>query len=166
MIRRPPRSTLMRSSAASDVYKRQPGECPRQTENGLTKPEVTSLSVCVCACIRGWRPNRWTDRHQIWQEGRGSPRECPRQTENGLTKPEVTSWAKNSPKCIRGWRPNRWTDRHQIWQKGRGSPGECPRHTENGLTKPKVTSLSVCVCVYPGLASKPLDRSPPNLAGR
>ena len=30
MIRRPPRSTLSSSSAASDVYKRQQGRCPRQ----------------------------------------------------------------------------------------------------------------------------------------
>src|SRR5665811_1728788 len=40
MIRRPPRSTRVRSSAASDVYKRQLGPPPRQTtlaRHALTK---------------------------------------------------------------------------------------------------------------------------------
>ena len=35
MIRRPPRSTLDRSSAASDVYKRQPLTCPEVPEDVL-----------------------------------------------------------------------------------------------------------------------------------
>ena len=38
MIRRPPRSTLDRSSAASDVYKRQPlGSVARSRQLGLNK---------------------------------------------------------------------------------------------------------------------------------
>ena len=59
MIRRPPRSTLDRSSAASDVYKRQiqvegPDEPPELTEDGemieidgetAVPPEEESLSL-------------------------------------------------------------------------------------------------------------------------
>src|SRR5678810_1396622 len=41
MIRRPPRSTLDRSSAASDVYKRQVCVCVW----------CVCVCVCVCACV-------------------------------------------------------------------------------------------------------------------
>ena len=37
MIRRPPRSTLDRSSAASDVYKRQPMEAPPKATNDVSR---------------------------------------------------------------------------------------------------------------------------------
>ena len=53
MIRRPPRSTLDRSSAASDVYKRQLQDKPDQEEQTLStdvatdqvKPEAVAESV-------------------------------------------------------------------------------------------------------------------------
>src|SRR5659263_697114 len=38
MIRRPPRSTQSRSSAASDVYKRQPLTCPGEPGPGFPCP--------------------------------------------------------------------------------------------------------------------------------
>ena len=49
MIRRPPRSTLDRSSAASDVYKRQMLSWPmRQRMNGLSLPLIVVISfVCT-----------------------------------------------------------------------------------------------------------------------
>src|SRR5678815_131821 len=41
MVRRPPRSTLDRSSAASDVYKRQaPGRVAQLVEQGIENPRV------------------------------------------------------------------------------------------------------------------------------
>ena len=48
------------------------------------------LSVClsVCVCIRGWRPNRWTDRHQTWHEGRGPSGKCFYVTGSDVTQPE------------------------------------------------------------------------------
>ena len=49
MIRRPPRSTLDRSSAASDVYKRQ-NELSMSSDfdvSNITKPEETFLSVRI-----------------------------------------------------------------------------------------------------------------------
>src|SRR5450756_2125233 len=42
MIRRPPRSTQSRSSAASDVYKRQPLVCPPIREGALNRPKKPS----------------------------------------------------------------------------------------------------------------------------
>src|SRR5680860_871596 len=43
MIRRPPRSTQSRSSAASDVYKRQTPRCARRTASGSSTSSRTSL---------------------------------------------------------------------------------------------------------------------------
>src|SRR5678816_1082016 len=65
MIRRPPRSTLDRSSAASDVYKRQRRILARQAEPqqqaravlALTRPECVdpALSVHDRAALDEWR---------------------------------------------------------------------------------------------------------------
>ena len=44
MIRRPPRSTLDRSSAASDVYKRQGGELPDDLAELLRTADVTTIT--------------------------------------------------------------------------------------------------------------------------
>src|SRR5450756_2466088 len=46
MIRRPPRSTQSRSSAASDVYKRQDTECAFTFTSGVN---LTSIQYCVTA---------------------------------------------------------------------------------------------------------------------
>src|SRR5660398_212930 len=43
MIRRPPRSTPLYSSAASDVYKRQGALCPQNVRNGLSKQMLNFL---------------------------------------------------------------------------------------------------------------------------
>src|SRR5450756_3109630 len=57
MIRRPPRSTQSRSSAASDVYKRQPGGCSRATASSITPgmrsttPSPTSWTCTWAACV-------------------------------------------------------------------------------------------------------------------
>ena len=48
MIRRPPRSTQSRSSAASDVYKRQIWECRQSLSTGLK-----SLSKAFCKLVCG-----------------------------------------------------------------------------------------------------------------
>src|SRR5678816_4875441 len=45
MIRRPPRSTLDRSSAASDVYKRQTGSSPRWRISRPPRPTTWSRPV-------------------------------------------------------------------------------------------------------------------------
>src|SRR5680860_42958 len=47
MIRRPPRSTQSRSSAASDVYKRQPAH--RETGEAVTKRQVAFFQQGKCA---------------------------------------------------------------------------------------------------------------------
>ena len=52
MIRRPPRSTLSSSSAASDVYKRQRSLCARKVKSpgrGLPVPRI-ALPWSSCAC--------------------------------------------------------------------------------------------------------------------
>ena len=48
MIRRPPRSTQSRSSAASDVYKRQ-GQAGSKTATPTAKPEVFAIGDVVKA---------------------------------------------------------------------------------------------------------------------
>src|SRR5665811_533020 len=50
MIRRPPRSTRVRSSAASDVYKRQVAGLPPQ---GCWMPNQGSPGPGLCRSIRG-----------------------------------------------------------------------------------------------------------------
>ena len=45
MIRRPPRSTLDRSSAASDVYKRQAEEVFQQTQSSLTGGRSSDVKI-------------------------------------------------------------------------------------------------------------------------
>src|SRR5665254_23603 len=45
MIRRPPRSTRVRSSAASDVYKRQIPGCPRDPRRARHRPPGSLLSL-------------------------------------------------------------------------------------------------------------------------
>eukprot|EP00658_Telonema_sp_P-2_P039493 TRINITY_DN28252_c0_g1_i1.p1 TRINITY_DN28252_c0_g1~~TRINITY_DN28252_c0_g1_i1.p1 ORF type:complete len:122 (+),score=9.22 TRINITY_DN28252_c0_g1_i1:39-404(+) len=80
MIRRPPRSTLSSSSAASDVYKRQtPPQCERgrcavmQASSALVRvrrsflrvlrwPTLTNLSTPLVTTIHYWTMNR-TDTH-------------------------------------------------------------------------------------------------------
>src|SRR5678809_492948 len=59
MIRRPPRSTLDRSSAASDVYKRQPlpGAVP-QRPHGRTSGLVGSLSLWPSVGARAHHADR------------------------------------------------------------------------------------------------------------
>src|SRR5678815_1684921 len=47
MIRRPPRSTLDRSSAASDVYKRQPHILPRSAIGGFPMRLAYLLAACA-----------------------------------------------------------------------------------------------------------------------
>ena len=60
MIRRPPRSTQSRSSAASDVYKRQVqvvGTCVLKIQLGETATESLTI-VCediFCSCILSWQ---------------------------------------------------------------------------------------------------------------
>ena len=50
MIRRPPRSTLDRASAASDVYKRQVlGDVPYGIDNTMKAAYQPQLSAAVCA---------------------------------------------------------------------------------------------------------------------
>ena len=59
------------------------------------------LSVCLCVClyvwvcVQGWRPNEWSDRHQIWHEPRRQPQGWSRGIGNDATKPEMTSQGKN-----------------------------------------------------------------------
>src|SRR5665811_2267040 len=57
MIRRPPRSTRVRSSAASDVYKRQPLMALDQARVDRLQPgvEVAGLGIGVCPGILGHR---------------------------------------------------------------------------------------------------------------
>src|SRR5664280_3450203 len=52
MIRRPPRSTLSSSSAASDVYKRQPFWARREFSLGLSKPGVAGSGDVVSPVIQ------------------------------------------------------------------------------------------------------------------
>ena len=47
MIRRPPRSTLDRSSAASDVYKRQVQDYPGFISNRILMPMINEAVYCV-----------------------------------------------------------------------------------------------------------------------
>src|SRR5665811_425968 len=51
MIRRPPRSTRVRSSAASDVYKRQ--TLIAEGVGGLLVPLTAAYSICDLACDLG-----------------------------------------------------------------------------------------------------------------
>ena len=88
------------------------------------------------------RPNRWSDRHQIWHEGRRPSGKWSALTRSDLQKPEVTPQAKNSldwPKSSK-WGANRWSDRHQIWYEGRGPSGKWSALTGSDLRKPEVTS--------------------------
>src|SRR5678815_117566 len=52
MIRRPPRSTLDRSSAASDVYKRQGLTVQVRQRAGLIQPHHSGARYCLCAIER------------------------------------------------------------------------------------------------------------------
>ena len=61
MIRRPPRSTLDRSSAASDVYKRQDLECSNQEKYSiqLVKKEIEEINPEYCIVLTNtawWLP--------------------------------------------------------------------------------------------------------------
>ena len=53
MIRRPPRSTLLSSSAASDVYKRQVCLCTCVTRMCNGVGNVCVRAWCVCATVEG-----------------------------------------------------------------------------------------------------------------
>src|SRR5680860_1301828 len=57
MIRRPPRSTQSRSSAASDVYKRQPNPCPEASgeQETFIKSNLSSISGIWCRSGLGRR---------------------------------------------------------------------------------------------------------------
>eukprot|EP00658_Telonema_sp_P-2_P045334 TRINITY_DN33273_c0_g1_i1.p1 TRINITY_DN33273_c0_g1~~TRINITY_DN33273_c0_g1_i1.p1 ORF type:complete len:121 (+),score=26.05 TRINITY_DN33273_c0_g1_i1:128-490(+) len=57
MIRRPPRSTLSSSSAASDVYKRQiMAECPKELRwQCVSSPEAKTASMLLAAGTIGFK---------------------------------------------------------------------------------------------------------------
>eukprot|EP00658_Telonema_sp_P-2_P016798 TRINITY_DN16500_c0_g1_i7.p2 TRINITY_DN16500_c0_g1~~TRINITY_DN16500_c0_g1_i7.p2 ORF type:complete len:104 (+),score=16.37 TRINITY_DN16500_c0_g1_i7:99-410(+) len=54
MIRRPPRSTLSSSSAASDVYKRQGGKYSLQTQDGTYLRADPKLFVNTASSCQDW----------------------------------------------------------------------------------------------------------------
>src|SRR5428012_11286 len=56
MIRRPPRSTQSRSSAASDVYKRQPRRCCYSRLPGRTEPTVELQQRAAILRIVAFQP--------------------------------------------------------------------------------------------------------------
>ena len=58
MIRRPPRSTLDRSSAASDVYKRQDQSVQKESISFLSHNEeaITGLGMAIPAEKFNWKP--------------------------------------------------------------------------------------------------------------
>src|SRR5665648_981341 len=63
MIRRPPRSTLSSSSAASDVYKRQPQKAAQESENKETSPHRLALRRCNHYHLRD-DPSAAPDHHE------------------------------------------------------------------------------------------------------
>ena len=54
MIRRPPRSTLDRSSAASDVYKRQRHDGLRAANDDPVLPALLDVDVDVAVLLLAW----------------------------------------------------------------------------------------------------------------
>eukprot|EP00658_Telonema_sp_P-2_P056308 TRINITY_DN44774_c0_g1_i1.p1 TRINITY_DN44774_c0_g1~~TRINITY_DN44774_c0_g1_i1.p1 ORF type:complete len:103 (+),score=10.17 TRINITY_DN44774_c0_g1_i1:86-394(+) len=69
MIRRPPRSTLSSSSAASDVYKRQVCVCVfylMQPPDPLSGRRERGGRMCVCVCM-------WQTPSAVWNIERDAP---------------------------------------------------------------------------------------------
>eukprot|EP00656_Telonema_subtile_P048288 TRINITY_DN5709_c0_g1_i2.p1 TRINITY_DN5709_c0_g1~~TRINITY_DN5709_c0_g1_i2.p1 ORF type:complete len:297 (-),score=47.84 TRINITY_DN5709_c0_g1_i2:300-1190(-) len=96
MIRRPPRSTLSSSSAASDVYKRQPMHCLRgcfdhmkRTTQHLKKLDPAQLAVALEA--------------RVYLDGDGPPLEQAHQTK--VTVEEIDCLAASSVLTREGHRP-------------------------------------------------------------
>src|SRR5450756_166140 len=75
MIRRPPRSTQSRSSAASDVYKRQVIRSALERRSGSALPEAGGGSTSTALPERGHDRQRIGTRHRGLQSGpRGDER--------------------------------------------------------------------------------------------
>ena len=69
MIRRPPRSTLDRSSAASDVYKRQTEDWGEDTATWATPPAVDKTSAGTVPFKHGTGSGDYSPRHQVITDG-------------------------------------------------------------------------------------------------
>eukprot|EP00656_Telonema_subtile_P055605 TRINITY_DN8663_c0_g1_i3.p1 TRINITY_DN8663_c0_g1~~TRINITY_DN8663_c0_g1_i3.p1 ORF type:complete len:209 (+),score=45.94 TRINITY_DN8663_c0_g1_i3:118-744(+) len=79
MIRRPPRSTLSSSSAASDVYKRQYQRRVRGVRNAMEQLAISTKeprgeSVELNGTIpSGWKPHKWYEEMYVPSDSVGRP---------------------------------------------------------------------------------------------
>ena len=131
MIRRPPRSTRVRSSAASDVYKRQGASCRRRSGR--------------CS----WRPYQSADdamRVPIWGGRRvdlGVPRRLERAREKQCVRKErkEVRWPKKVPGAP-------IPDEFRIWNSAHISP-RCRSRRITNPENPRVDYIPVlsdCAC--------------------
>ena len=74
-----------------------------ETPDKYVRHPVYKRLLFVCVFVRGWRPNEWTDRHQIWQEPRGTWFGWHWPNESNVTKPEVTSQNQNRCQQTLSW---------------------------------------------------------------
>ena len=135
MIRRPPRSTPLYSSAASDVYKRQFVKRFALCYRTFVCRSCPVLSVCpVCKVGVLW-PNGLTDQNETWQAGRPRPwPHCVRCGPSSLS-PKGAQAPIFGPYLL--W-PNGWINQDGTWHGGRPRPRRvCVRWGLSYLQKKK-----------------------------
>src|SRR5678815_2966859 len=135
MIRRPPRSTLDRSSAASDVYKRQARDRPRRASRARrappgarrasARPRGPGRPTSSVAAGRGQRTGQPADRHEHAHHGR----------EHAAVPPEQRQAAEPDRRgLVRQRAEEKEPGEEEPQRDDAGRPGGHPPHYSEGGT--------------------------------